>query len=259
MTHASARPNLFPTSQATAPAFRCAPLRRGPLRWRRPLWHTREDTGPGRLSARRPPPRAALSGLRSSSRPGCVPPVPETSRGPIAVRITAASDEPEIGTPACPPDIRNTPTDTASHCINLVAGSSIDALACLLRTLRRHTREDSGTFLASLLRPPTRASCVGTAPAIGSLGSARPETSRGPIRFSHLEQLTGVPPGIRLPSVLPAYHARQGSALRASTTAVRASGATGLCPGVLTGREIGLAEIPGTVPESDHARSREIP
>jgi len=33
--------------------------------------------------------------------------------------------------------------------------------------------------------------------------------------------------------------------------------ATGLCLGVLTGREIGLAENPGTVPESDHARPRE--
>lgn len=34
-------------------------------------------------------------------------------------------------------------------------------------------------------------------------------------------------------------------------------GAEGLCLGVLTGREIGLAAIPGTVPESDHARPRE--
>jgi hypothetical protein len=35
-------------------------------------------------------------------------------------------------------------------------------------------------------------------------------------------------------------------------------GADGLCLGVLTAREIGQAEIPGTVPESDHARPREI-
>jgi hypothetical protein len=36
-------------------------------------------------------------------------------------------------------------------------------------------------------------------------------------------------------------------------------GADGLCLGVLTGREIGLAEIPGTVPEPGHARPRDTP
>lgn len=35
--------------------------------------------------------------------------------------------------------------------------------------------------------------------------------------------------------------------------------ADGLCLGVLTVREIGLAEIPGTVPESEHARPRDTP
>jgi hypothetical protein len=55
----------------------------------------------------------------------------------------------------------------------------------------RHTREDSGAVVSSLRRPPLRASCVGTAPAPGSLGSARPETSRGLIRLAHAEQDTG--------------------------------------------------------------------
>jgi hypothetical protein len=36
-------------------------------------------------------------------------------------------------------------------------------------------------------------------------------------------------------------------------------GAKGLCLGVLTDREIGLAVIPGMVPEPGHARFRDIP
>jgi hypothetical protein len=36
-------------------------------------------------------------------------------------------------------------------------------------------------------------------------------------------------------------------------------GAESLCLGVLTGREIGLAEIPGTVPGTAHARPRDTP
>jgi hypothetical protein len=35
--------------------------------------------------------------------------------------------------------------------------------------------------------------------------------------------------------------------------------ADGLCLGVLTDREIGLAVIPGTVPEPGHARFRDTP
>ena len=107
--------------------------------------------------------------------------------GRLAARLGADSELPEIGTPAeasdAPNASRTSPVltaDTASHCIKLVARSSLDALACLLRAPRRHTREDSGAFLASLHRPPARTSFVGTAPATGSLGSERPETSRRP-------------------------------------------------------------------------------
>ena len=147
----------------------------------------------------------------------------------------------------------------ATHCINLVAGSSLDAAGCPWRMPSQHTREDTGAFVTSLLRPPARASFVGSAPATGSLGSERPETSRGPIRLAHVEQATGTPfrtraalcfPSLPRPARLCATRLHHGPPR---------IGADGLCLGVLTGREIGLAEIPGTVPESDHARSRDTP
>jgi len=67
------------------PRLRSASLHfwRGPLLWRSPFRHACEDSGAGRRSARRPPARAAQGSFRFGYRPGCAPPVPETSRGPI--------------------------------------------------------------------------------------------------------------------------------------------------------------------------------
>jgi hypothetical protein len=166
--HTAASDRFRPCKQ---PRLRSASLhfRRGPLRWRSQLRHTREDTGPGRLSARRPPARAALGGFRSGYRPGCVPPVPETSCGPIASPTVANSDLTEIGTaddPTEAPDARRTsplsswPTP-ASHCINLVARSSLDAAACSWRTphgTRAKTRaRSSSRFSVRLRGPPSSA------------------------------------------------------------------------------------------------------
>jgi hypothetical protein len=109
-----------PTGQATAPPFRCAPLfRRGPLPGRSRFRHTREDTGPGRLSARRPPARAALVGFAPAPGQAALLPSRRLRADRLAIRPAANSDLPEIGTPVDPADAPNdsgtNPASTARH------------------------------------------------------------------------------------------------------------------------------------------------